>query len=182
MSRIYIWLISISFILNSPVFGQEVAEEGEAAILDTITNKYVHTWYNFPVVTGKRVGSSERLTFRPERGYANVVLFLASWCIPCQTMIRSFQALESKYKERHTRFIYVYAHDTESDARGFVKAYRLAGYNVLATIELMEAFHQPPLPTIYVGDRHGWLAWRKMEADQGDLDELDRFLEIHTAW
>ncbi len=151
------------------------------AILDTITSRYVHSWYNFPVISGKKIGDTERLTFKPQRGYATVAIFLASWCIPCQVLIRNIIELQEKYEKRHTTFVYIFAHDTEADAAGFVKAYQIKGYNILANVELMNNFHQPDLPTIYLGDRYGWLTWRKLSVQQKDIIELDRFLELHTA-
>lgn len=179
MTRLYLLL---AFVLISPgAMGKEPAP-GTNPVIDDITSHYAHSWYNFPVISGKKVNDRGFLSFKPARGYATVAVFLASWCIPCQTMLRSFQDLERKYKNRYTTFVYIFAHDLEQDAAGFIEAYKLHGNNIMASVDLMKRFHEPDLPSVYLGDRHGWLAWRKLSIDQASLSELDRFLELHTSY
>jgi thiol-disulfide isomerase/thioredoxin len=110
-----------------------------------------------------------------------VLVFLASWCVPCQQQIREFKRIEAKYHDRFTDFVYIFAHDTENDARGFSNVYKVDKNSMMASAGALEAFHQPELPSYYVADRYSWLVLRRINVQKQDLDELDRFLSMHTA-
>ena len=53
---------------------------------------------------------------------------------------------------------------------------------LLANYDVLKAYHNPDLPTIYVGDRHGWLATRYVKAKAQDLEDLSRFLDLMTGY
>ena len=147
-----------------------------------ITDKYVHSWIKMPALVGRSVSSSESTEFKTERGEAGVVIFLASWCLPCQQIILQIKALEAKYAQRHTRFLYVFTHDTVNDALGFTVLYKLGNNTMVATHKILDDFHQPELPTIYVSDRMQWLTMRLRNTDHEGLKRLDAFLEVHTSY
>ena len=164
----------------------ESAGENESAKKATknrfaISNHYVHNWVSMPSFTAKKVGSDLDYTFTPKRGEASVVVFLASWCLPCQRLIEDFKKLETAYRDRHTKFIYVFSGDTAKDARGFVEAYKLGDNTVIANIDLLAKYHQPELPSIYVGDRQTWLTLRYLSTTREDLGKLDDFLSATPA-
>lgn len=141
-----------------------------------VTNKYVHKWVKFPSFAGELLTGS-RLEIKPHRGQAEVVIFLASWCRPCQMLINEFKSLEERYSKLHTRFTYVFAHDTRQDAEAFSKHTKLSGHNtLLANPKLLRQFKQPELPSIYVADRTRWLVARYVPVKRDDLAELDDFL------
>ncbi len=132
-------------------------------------------------MTMTRLSDERRHTYTAERGYVLVTMFLASWCLPCQQIIRDTLELEEKYRGRHTKFLYVFAQDTLIDAQGFQKAYKLGDNAALADGKILESFHQPELPSFYISDRNQWMTMRRLAAEKGDLIEIDQFLEIHTA-
>jgi len=91
------------------------------------------------------------------------------------------QRLDKHYRQLNTDFIFVFSHDTPSDAANFVKDYGLSRA-YLADQDLLKTFGNPELPSIYVGDRHGWLADRYLKADTLAAAKLDRFLRYITAY
>jgi thiol-disulfide isomerase/thioredoxin len=144
-------------------------------------DKYVHRWVAFPGFKATRLDRRESTPVTPRDGRVTVLVFLASWCVPCQQQIREFKRIEEKYQGRFTDFIYIFAHDTESDARGFSNVYKLGNNAMMASANVLEAFHQPELPTYYVSDRYKWLVLRRINTRKQDLDQLDQFLSLHTA-
>ena len=54
-----------------------------------------------------------------------LVYFWASWCIPCQQEAPVIQRLWPEYRQRGYTFIGVNIWDAESDARRFIRDYRL---------------------------------------------------------
>lgn len=184
--KFLLWLIPVLFNPSN-----SMAEEAEKAAklqplrqnsaLHTNTKEYIHSWQSFPSITGYRVQSNEKVSLKAEKGRALVVIFLASWCLPCQQLIKEFKSMEKKFSQRYTDFLYVFAHDTRADALGFTKAYKMGANTLLADIQLMKSFKQPRLPSIYVSDRQTWMIWRSLEVKKKDLANLDEFLEYHTA-
>ena len=156
--------------------------KGGVPSMPSLSRHYVHRWIEFPSVRGRNPQTGDTLTFNPKPGRAMVVTFLASWCLPCQQMIKRMKQLEETYQNRYTDFVYVFAHDTEPDALGFIGAYKLANNVILGSAPLLESFHQPELPSIYVGDRYRWLVYRALDSKPEDIEELDRFLEVHTGF
>ncbi len=147
----------------------------------TRSGHYVHHWLSFPEIHGRDLISGEKFLYQPKPGRAIVVVFLASWCLPCQQMVPSLKEMEKKFSDRYTDFLYVFAHDTEPDAKGFVQQYKLGQNVVLGSAALLETFHQPELPTVYVGDRFNWMVMRKVNTKIADLEEIAGFLDLHTA-
>ena len=40
-------------------------------------------------------------------------------------LITEIKKIEQEYKDKHTDFLYVFTYDTESDAMGFIKGYKI---------------------------------------------------------
>lgn len=175
----------ILILISTPALAEKIVKRGIGPTglptTYTISTEYVHDWQSFPTMTGQKVGSRSKLSVKPKEGEAIVAIFLASWCLPCQGLIKDIKSLEEKFQNRHTRFVYVFSHDTAADAFGFQKTYKLSENAMLADVALMKDFHQPQLPSIYVADRRTWLVWRALGLKRKDLAELDQFLEYHTA-
>jgi thiol-disulfide isomerase/thioredoxin len=146
-----------------------------------ITDSYTHKWIKFPEFSAPSLATEETYDFKHKWGEATVVVFLASWCLPCQQIIKEVIRIEKKYQKNYTKFIYVFSHDTRSDALGFMQLHKLSGLSVLSTGELLTAFHQPELPSIYVADRYGWLVARYLDTNFEHLKDLDKFLYLHTT-
>lgn len=141
---------------------------------------YVHNWVPTPSVEGFDLVSGSRVNFGSEKGYVYITVFIASWCEPCQKIIETIQRLEKTFAPRFTRVLYVFAHDTPDDALGFTKEYHLS-QAILANMDLLKTFHNPELPTLYVGDRRGWLAMRKQSATIQNIAEIEEWLQWVTA-
>ncbi len=145
------------------------------------SDHYVNKWIPMPAFAATEVLTQEATQIGVKKGRAQVILFLASWCEPCQQLMGDYIRLQKKFSRLNTDFIYVFAHDTRDDAEGFMKEYGMKeGY--LANHEVLKAFHNPELPTIYVADRHGWLATRMVKATTKDVDGLAEFLRPITAY
>jgi len=144
------------------------------------TDHYVHTWIKFPQVTGYPIGKIEDVPFLAPPGEATVLIFIASWCEPCQRMMEEFKKLEATYDGLHTQVVYVFAHDTKVDAEGFLKEFGLRK-GIVADTDTLRSFHNPELPTIYVGDRRGWLIQRYIKSEPKHLSDLSAILKTLTA-
>lgn len=139
-----------------------------------LTDDYVHHWINYPAIQGMTLKGQTRQEDR-EYGFAYVDFFLASWCIPCQKITNKFIEITKKYAEANVKFNFIFAHDHQQDATSFAKVYAIDD-GFLANHEILKNFHNPPLPTIYVGDRDGWFLTRFSKANEKDLEALDELL------
>lgn len=110
-----------------------------------------------------------------------VILFLASWSEPCQQIIEDYQKLEKRFERLPIDFVYVFAHDTKEDAEGFMQEFKMKDA-VLANRDALKAFKNPKLPTVYVGDRRGFLTTRYVAIGGKDLRDLDEFLKLQTSY
>lgn len=148
----------------------------------TASGKYVKQWIAFPGLTLKNLASAEPEVKEIPKGRIQLVVFIASWCVPCQQIIDDFNKIEAKHHAKYTDMIYVFAHDTEADARAFAKFHKIADKSYLGTAKMLEDFHQPELPSVYASDRWGWLAYRKLNVKETDIAELDTFLTKHSSF
>lgn len=157
------------------------AEPTDAKSLEPSTH-YVHSWKSMPGFTATGLGDNQGpMSIEPRPGRALVVMFLASWCEPCQQLMASYQTIEKRYRRLNADFVYVFAHDTQDDAQGFMKEFGLSR-GILANHDVLKAYHNPELPTIYVGDRHGWLMTRFVKAGASEVQSLDGLLRNLTAY
>ena len=153
-----------------------------------ITNNYVQNWISLKPISGARVESpTNTAVYQPTSGEATVVIFLASWCLPCQHIITDLLKLEKDFNTKNTKFIYVFTQDEAQDALGFVKTYGmdekdLSGEHLLGTDEIQREFHYPLLPSYYVADRHGWLCMRSLQMTKRDIDDIRNFLDLQTSF
>ena len=75
-------------------------------------------------------------------------------------MVNDFQALEEKFNQHASKFVYIFAHDTKSDAKKFAKTVNFSN-SLLADHDLLKSFKNPDLPAVFVKDRNGWLLYFK---------------------
>lgn len=141
---------------------------------------YVHRWIAYPSFVSTDLDGT-KLRRQSQPGITYVDLFLASWCIPCQRLASKVLALHKKYIGRRVRFAYIFAHDLRLEARSFAIAHKLPG-GLLANHEILKAFHNPPLPSIYIGDKDGFLLHRYERLKNEDIEHLDRFLDLATQF
>ncbi|MEZ4742369.1 MAG: hypothetical protein R3B45_07975 [Bdellovibrionota bacterium] len=144
----------------------------------TITNDYVHTWIRFPTAIGKSL-SGGNVTVKPVTGIVTIFFFIASWDVKSQEILFKLKEIEKKYKNLDANFVYIFTHDTYEDATAFAKEYDIED-GIIASHEINKAFHNPKVPSIYIGDREGWLSTRFLDVKQQDLKELDYYLYLLT--
>ena len=144
------------------------------------TSRYVNKWLSIPALGGARLDEEGDLNYQHLKGRMVVFVFLASWSEPAQNMMKDLIKIEKKYEEPGTDFFYIFAHDTRSDAEGFIKHFKL-GSSVMANNQILSDFKIQQLPTIIVGDRHGWLTQIYQNVKSQDLEDLEGFLKLQTA-
>jgi thiol-disulfide isomerase/thioredoxin len=160
--------------------GGEAAEAAKATE-PVASDFYVHRWIPLPAFAGTLLGGEGQATVQARPGHATVILFLASYCESCQQMVGGLVEVARKYERLDVDFVFVFSHDTKDDAEGFMKEHGIAE-GVLANFDVLQAYHNPELPTIYVGDRHGWLTTRYPQAGEAALASLDELLKKMTAF
>ncbi len=149
--------------------------------------EYIHKWIILPSFAATSVTSDETLQISAKPGRITILVFLASYCLACQQLLPAIRDIEDKFAERFTDTVYIFTHDTAQDAQAFANQYGIKK-GVQADHTVLGLYHNPPTPTIYVGDRHGWMVTRfplKMDEAKlsaGDLDELRQYLEQATAF
>ncbi len=161
--------------------GKNEGEEGEGSPeLSSeyiITDTYVHQWVKFPDFKAQTVIDPKPFHFQPQPGRATVVVFVASWNRPSQTLMKQFLALAEKFEKLHTDFVFVFSHDTAADALGFAEHMQMDRFRtLLATPDILKEFREPELPSIFIGDRTNWLLKRYMPVVEENLGEIDDLL------
>lgn len=145
------------------------------------SQNYLHSWVYFPEFVATDIKTGQEFNFKPERGVANVLVFIASWCVPCQQIIPDIKKLERTYSSIHTRFIYIFSQDTKQDIAGFVADYGLSN-GIAADKDVLAKYHNPELPSVYLGDRHRCLTSRSIATTAKDLTKLGQTLRYLTAY
>ena len=177
----------ISFVFFSLIDATKAAKdksalEKERTAKGVTSRTYVHNWKKMPNLTIKNIRQGEIMKVQPQRGRTTVIIFLASWCLPCQQIIGKIRKIEARYQKNFTDFLYIFSHDTEVDARGFMNTYGLKDNGFLNTKKVSLHFHQPQIPSIYVSDRYNWLTMRLLKPKSQDLKKLTDYLKIHTSF
>jgi thiol-disulfide isomerase/thioredoxin len=127
-------------------------------------------------ISGIDILSRENFTYKTKRGRATMVFFVASWCESCQQLMPQIKIVANKFARSYTDVIYVFAHDTKADAAGFAKEHKLAGRLLLANHEILKAFKNPTLPSVYIGDRYNYIANRYIKFTTTDLESLNEYM------
>lgn len=168
---------------STPPQGDEAKGLTPKASAESLTTTgYANDWIKMPAIEGQIVGSTESKAFTPTQGKILVVVFLASWCEPCQDLMEDLKRMHTKYDELFTDFVFVFSHDTNADAQSFMKEYKVKSPGIMANTNILKNFHNPSLPSVYLADRHGWLAYRLLEAKKEDMAKLENFLKLTTAY
>jgi thiol-disulfide isomerase/thioredoxin len=164
------------------------ADSGKGAAGAAPTAPHEDTeWVAMPFFSATSASSENTLNFKPVHGEATVIFFLASWCIPCQQLVPDMKAIEAEFKNRDTKFYYVFTQDYKDDIRAFLGTYQMTEtpdrvFHVMSNDDLQKTFHFPPVPSYYVGDRHNWMVMRALSLERSDLKKLKEYLQIHTSF
>ena len=174
--------------IASNAFGQEMADPSKKPVDPknnpqsyTPSNHYVHDWEAVKPIVGDRIGVAGNLEFQPRLGHMSVLVFLAPWNEPSQNMMRDLQKLEKQYAPLHTEFVYIFAHTTPEDAEGFYRHFNLSRA-MMANDDILKTYNVDHLPTIYVGDKNGWLTRHHIETTLADIKSLGDYLKYQTAF
>lgn len=158
------------------------AAKAAQALEFQITEKYRHQWVRFPDISGRDLRKGEEVTIQPKKGQAVVAFLVASWCLPCQKLAPSMELIRKKFNSPSARIVFVFAQDTYKDAQGFMKTHKIEGEAILADKATLKVFHEPELPSVYMGDRTNWLALRYLKVNRDQLQELSEILAEHTGY
>jgi thiol-disulfide isomerase/thioredoxin len=132
-------------------------------------------------IGGVDLFTGQKFSLKTQKGKSILAIFIASWCVPCQTVTPELKTITEKYKDAYVDYVYIFSHDTKQDAIGFAKEHKLTGRMTLATHEILKAFKNPELPAIYVSDRYKYFGNRYLKATSSDLVSLSAYLSKLTA-
>lgn len=175
LARLYCILIAST--LHSAAFAQVAEDRGKVGKY-LISDNYVHEWLKTPSIEGESIYEDQIHTLAPRVGRSSLFIFISSWCIPCQNLMPEFMALYRKHSAMFTDVIFIFANDTAQDAQGFAKEYALKAPAILANDQILDIFNRPSSPTIYIGDRYGWLTKRMKSSTREDIKKADELLTI----
>lgn len=144
----------------------------------SISDNYVHEWLPFPQIEGESIFADRVISHRPRKGRSTVLVFLSSWCIPCQNLMPEFMDLYKRHSDVYSDIMFIFTSDTTRDAQGFAKEYNLDAPAIMANNEILAKFNQPESPTIFIGDRWGWMTKRIKNVNRQSIKEADQFLSL----
>jgi thiol-disulfide isomerase/thioredoxin len=165
----------------APAHGEEKKEESKP-VEKAASRWYVHKWSKFPDVLGIDLLSDQPSVYAPKYGKAIVAIFTASWCEKCQQMMPRLKTMQSRLDSKIIDIKYIFVHDTKEDAKGFATEYKIIGDSILGQHDVLKNFKNPELPAVFVGDRYEWLAKRYTKIDTKQIEDVESFLNLITAF
>jgi len=167
--------IAFVFLLFAPGWAKSAPRTSQPNIV--ITDHYSHQWIKFPTLVGSSIFGDKKITVKPEEGRIKIIVFISSWDVSSQRLVPKLKKIEQKYKNLYTDIYYIFSHDLRTDARNFTNEFRLDKDKlILGNTEILKKFHNPPLVTIYMSDRRGWLSHRMLKAEAKDIKTLDTII------
>jgi peroxiredoxin len=117
------------------------------------------------------VGAETATRLKDLRGKVVVVVFWASWCVPCRTDLADLKERYAKHHADGLEIVGISLDDKDAAARRYLKKHDIPGIHVVgqAARKLGEAWGVEHIPMQFVIDRQGRL--RSVEA-VGRLDKL----------
>lgn len=128
----------------------------------------------FPSFTADFLDRVKTLDFSPAKGHSIMLIFIASWCEPCQVLMPQFKHLARKYESDSTKIYFVYSHDTKEDADGSAKEHQITQSSLMSNIDMLINFKNPEIPSIFIGDKWGYLADKYQNVKKSDIDVIDK--------
>ncbi len=184
ISLCFIGISAQSLAESKPAPAVEAAKTAPAPPKQERVDVYMHKWLVMPNLSGRPVGDpNAQFVHKPTPGRVTVAVFLASWCETCQEQMEFIHRLEEKYNNLFTDFIYVFVSDLDADVAAFSEEFKIAGSTrIHGDIDLLKSFKLPPLPSIYVADRYGWIGNRYKISTAKEVEQLDQHLKLMTAF
>lgn len=184
ISLCFVGFSARSYAESKPAPAAEAAKAAPEAIKQERYDIYIHKWLAMPNLSGRPVGDpNTQFVHKPTYGRATVAVFLASWCETCQEQMEYIHRLEEKYNKQFTDFVYIFVSDLDADVAAFSEEFKILGSTrIHGDVELLKSFKNPPLPSIYLADRFGWIANRYNITSSKEVDQLDQHLKLMTAF
>jgi thiol-disulfide isomerase/thioredoxin len=176
--------ISVESYAESKPAPAAPAKEAPVVVKQERYDIYIHKWIAMPDLSGRPVGDpSTQFVHKPTFGRVTVAVFLASWCETCQEQMEYIRRLEEKYSQLFTDFVYIFVSDLDADVAAFSEEFKIVGSTrIHGDIDLLKSFKNPPLPSIYIADRFGWIGNRYLIVSSKEVDQLEKHLKLMTAF
>jgi thiol-disulfide isomerase/thioredoxin len=187
MSQLLLLIVFLLTLMSAATARAETSKETPTTASEAKTQSGPKREYNpgkvlsFPNFSGESLLNGETLAFNSKRGHSVVVIFIASWCEPCQVLMPELKQLARKHSHASNHVYFVFAHDTKQDAAAFSKEHQLKFPALMANVDILTHFKNPELPSVYIGDKWGYLADRFIKVQKDDIDALDNVISNITA-
>ncbi|MDA9951603.1 TlpA family protein disulfide reductase [Oligoflexaceae bacterium] len=176
MDRLLIWFVLYCTALPLLTHSEAIAQVDDSKGRFSISDNYVHEWLSFPTISAESIYGDQMISLKPREGRSILLIFISSWCIPCQNLMPDFLEVSKRHQSIYSDIVYVFANDTSKDAIGFAKEYKLDFPAVLANDKTMKTFNHPESPSIFIGDRHGWMTYRSNATTLEDVKKANQIL------
>jgi thiol-disulfide isomerase/thioredoxin len=120
-------------------------------------------------------------------GNVHVVEFWATWCPPCRVSIPHLTELQKKYKDKGVTFVGI-SDESPNVTRPFVEQMGdRMDYSVASDAQrdvyrgYMDAFHQEGIPTAFIVNAAGKVAWVGHPMDDEFEQQIDRALATKSV-
>jgi len=113
-------------------------------------------------------------------GQPYIIVFSATWCMPCQKQLPKFISLYAKYKNRGLKVIYFNLDDDTQKWAEHIKKNKLSWINVSERTKFRDSkistqFHVYAIPSCFVVDKLGTIIYNSDQIDQ-DLNHLESYI------
>ncbi|HPD34545.1 MAG TPA: TlpA disulfide reductase family protein, partial [Candidatus Kapabacteria bacterium] len=110
------------------------------------------------------------------RGKVVVMDFWATWCSPCKRVMPEIQKLWDKYKNQNVVIVGINTWEKNGDPVKFMKDNNYNYILLLNGNDVATKYNVSAIPTLYVIDKNGNVAFSEVGAVEGLGESLDRVI------